>query len=248
MNEIVFKYQRFGDPTKMINRLLKNGAHFFVRRSSDCSEIIVGDTLFTFTTTRNFPRGKLFLFQMVKKDVLKWIAGRDNIDMPPEFEATRYNYDYDDSYGIIAGTDLNHAYWRIALQRGIIRQETYEKGLGGDCKALRLATLSVLGRPKTFVEYKDGERVDEHVSQATDIMLKQVFKYIRLVCFNMMHDLAVRLGDDFECWKTDCIYYRDTPENRKLVHDFFIKRSMDFKQLEDYADEPAAEKTIPDNE
>ena len=61
---------------------------------------------------------------------------------------------------------------------------------------------------------------------------KKIFKYIRLVCFNMMHDLSKKLGPDFDCWKTDCIYYRDTPENRKLVQDYFIIKNMDFKQLD----------------
>jgi hypothetical protein len=39
------------------------------------------------------------------------------------------------------------------------------------------------------------------------------------------------LKDDFESWKTDCIYYRDTPENRKIVHNYFEEREMLFKQL-----------------
>ena len=37
--------------------------------------------------------------------------------------------------------------------------------------------------------------------------------------------------DTFESWKTDCIYYRDTPENRQIVHNYFEEREMLFKQL-----------------
>jgi hypothetical protein len=39
------------------------------------------------------------------------------------------------------------------------------------------------------------------------------------------------LGEEFDCYKTDCIYYRDTEVNRKIVHDYFEEREMLFKQL-----------------
>ena len=37
---------------------------------------------------------------------------------------------------------------------------------------------------------------------------------------------------DFICYKTDCIYYLDTEENRKLVNDFFKEKDLLMKQLE----------------
>jgi hypothetical protein len=46
-----------------------------------------------------------------------------------------------------------------------------------------------------------------------------------------MYLLSVELGEDFESWNTDCIYYRDTPQNRKLVHEFFDMHNMLYKQL-----------------
>jgi hypothetical protein len=46
-----------------------------------------------------------------------------------------------------------------------------------------------------------------------------------------MYELSVILKDDFFCWKTDCIYYRDTPKNRQIVQDFFDNRKMSWKQL-----------------
>jgi hypothetical protein len=39
------------------------------------------------------------------------------------------------------------------------------------------------------------------------------------------------LGDDFIAYKTDCIYYVDTKENRELVNQYFDKNSLTYKQL-----------------
>lgn len=232
----IIKRQKFGKPDKMISRLMNNKIPHSIRLGSECTEIIIGSICFTFTSTANFPRKKLFLFNSVKRDVLKYLEKHGDICLPPEYEVTKYNLDYDDSYGSLAGTDLNHAYWRIAFVKGLISQRTYEYGLDPDCKALRLATLSVLGREKTFKKWDevDGEFkvVKQVIIQPLNETHKKVFKYIRLICYCMMNDLAQKLGKDFDCWKTDCIYYRDSPENRKLVHDYFSKKQMDFKQLD----------------
>ena len=48
-----------------------------------------------------------------------------------------------------------------------------------------------------------------------------------------MYECSVLLGDDFDCWKTDCIYYRDTPENVEKVTAYFTSKDMLFKQLVD---------------
>jgi len=242
----LIKRQKFGSPDKMIVRLRKGKIAHSIRLGSECTEIIIGNTCFVFTTTRNFPRRKLFLFNSVKRDVKKFLEKINDIILPPERPSSEFNIDYDDSYGKITGTDLNHAYWRIAFVKGLISAKTYEHGLDPECKALRLATISVLGREKSFKKferetYEDGTTelvmTDEIIVQQADEIQKKIFKYIRLTCFNMMYDLSVKLGDDFDCWKTDCIYYRDTPENRKLVQDYFFRKNMDYKQLDYFENE-----------
>lgn len=50
-----------------------------------------------------------------------------------------------------------------------------------------------------------------------------------------MGELAIILGNDFEAYRTDCIYYRDTPQNRKKVYDYLDERGFEYKQLV-YAD------------
>ena len=47
----------------------------------------------------------------------------------------------------------------------------------------------------------------------------------------MMYELSELLKDDFESWKTDCIYYRDTEENRQKCYDYLDKHNFEYKQL-----------------
>ena len=46
-----------------------------------------------------------------------------------------------------------------------------------------------------------------------------------------MKEASDLVGDDFFAWKTDCIYYRDTKENVKLIQDYFDKYNLTYKQL-----------------
>jgi hypothetical protein len=98
-------------------------------------------------------------------------------------------------------------------------------------KAIRLASLSVLGRGKKFDRYVDGEFKETVVVKLSDQTLQKIYVDIRLSCYYMMYELSQILKNDFESWKTDCIYYRDTPENRTIVHNYFEEREMLFKQL-----------------
>jgi hypothetical protein len=131
----------------------------------------------------------------------------------------------------MCGTDLNHAYWRIAYLYGMINEKTYISGLDTECKALRLATLSVLGREKKFDSYENGEIKQSYVYQKENVDLKNVFKFIRLTCFSFMKEASDLLGDDFFAWKTDCIYYRENLKNIKMVQDYFDQFNLTYKQL-----------------
>jgi hypothetical protein len=43
--------------------------------------------------------------------------------------------------------------------------------------------------------------------------------------------MASMLGEDFICYKTDCIYYKDTPKNREIVQVYLDSVDMEWKQL-----------------
>ena len=64
-----------------------------------------------------------------------------------------------------------------------------------------------------------------------DPILHKIYSNIRYTCYAHMMKLAELLGDDFICYKTDCLYYKDTKENRKMVQDFLDSEAMEWKQL-----------------
>ena len=199
---------------------------------SECNELLFDGRHRVYRTeNNNFPRKFIFLFNSVQRDARKFLLKNPIIDVSPKVDVTKYNYQYDHSEGIITGTDLDHAFWRIAYIKNYISKRTYNFGLNNEAKALRLATLSVLGREKVFDKYVNGELVERVVVKKLDPHLQSVYKDIRFSCYYMMYELSLLLGDDFDCWRTDCIYYRDTIANRKIVHDYFDEREMLYKQL-----------------
>lgn len=215
------------------NRLVGGKHDFLIRKGSEVNQIIFGENHYLFATeNKNFPKSKLYLFKMVNDDVKKFIDSNPFIDLPPQKKIKDYNYDYDDELGTITGTDLDHAYWRIAYVKGYISKNTYEHGIKDEkSKTIRLATLGVLGTEQKFDRYIDGEYVETIVHRKENKAMKMVYKDIRLTCFFMMYELSMQLGEDFESWNTDCIYYRDSVENRKIVHEFFDMHNMLYKQL-----------------
>jgi hypothetical protein len=136
-----------------------------------------------------------------------------------------------DLFDKVAGTDLNHAYWRIAYNLGIITEITYLKGLRDEFKSVRLAALSTLGADKKYRVIRDGKITFDVKTIEGDQELQQVYKLIRYTCYRYMNQVKKLLGQDFLCYKTDAIYYIDTKYNRKIVNDFFNNKDLLIKQL-----------------
>ena len=229
------KLKRIYSKTKVdtfFNKLVKGKGNFLIRFGSECNELIFDNAHNVFATVnKNFDIKLLCLFSMVQNDVNNFLDINPYIDIPPKVNTAEYNYSYNDEIGTLTATDLDHAFWRIAYVKGYITKNTYQKGLPSTGKAIRLASLSVLGRGKKFDKYVNGEFVKKIVVKETDATLQKVYVDIRYSCYYMMYELSELLKDDFESWKTDCIYYRDTPENRQIVHNYFEEREMLFKQL-----------------
>jgi len=114
---------------------------------------------------------------------------------------------------------------------GIIRNETYIKGLDDDFKTVRLSALSTLGKGKDYYVIKDGKITNEVVKIGVDEAMDTLYKVIRYTCYEYMNVIKEMLKEDFVCYRTDCVYYVDTKENRKLVRDYFKNMKMSFKQL-----------------
>ncbi len=218
--------------TNMYSNLVEGKGSFLIRRGSECNELIFDGLHNVYATeSKNFPSNKIFLFNLVNRDVKKFLKTNPFIELPPKKEVTFYSYTYDLEEGRTTGTDLDHAYWRIAYAKGYISKKTYDYGLDDMAKPLRLATLSVLGREKVFEKWENGEYIESITLKPKDEQLRMVYADIRYSCFYMMFELSKILGRDFFCWKTDCIYYRDSEKNRKIVQDYFTEREMLWKQL-----------------
>lgn len=213
-----------------IDELKKHKIPFSIREGSDAIELYVEDMHYVFASNESFPRNKIYLFNSVKLQCKKWLKNNE-LKMPKKAKMRVYNYDYDADIGYLTATDLNHAYWRIAYLNKFISQKTYMAGLKPNCKQLRLATLSILGRQKIFSEYENGEKVRDVVYQEKDDELKNIFVFIMQTCWNNGKELRKLLGNEFYSWNVDCIYYRDTEANRKIVHDYFDSKNLTYKQL-----------------
>ena len=210
---------------KKIAKLKGNG---FIKKGTFTNEIVWGKHSYIFSVLDKnkqdaFKKG-MFLFGLVRRDAKAYLKKKP-IHLPKKFAQIEYTTSFNpDLFGKVTGTDLNHAYWRIAHNLGIISDETYMKGLDDRFKSVRLAALSTLGADKKYYIIKNGEITNEQ--------LQKIYKLIRYTCYKYMNEVKKRLGTDFLCYKTDAIYYMDTKENRKIVREFFKSKNLLMKQLE----------------
>lgn len=221
-----------GKIENFLDRLIRGKGSFVVRKGTEVNELIFDKKLTIFSCGRkNFPPDMIYMFKIVRDDVKRYLIDNPEVVLPPLVDVGKYNYNYEHDKGKITGTDLNHAFWRIAYVKGYISEKTYERGLIEKAKALRLATLSTLGTERVYDIYENGVLIKQEIKRKKDEVLLDVYKDIRYSCYYMMYELSEILGSDFDSYKTDCIYYRDTPENRAIVHNYFDSKQMFYKQL-----------------
>jgi len=222
------------DERNLLTRLKDMGEDAYIKKGTFSTEIIWARKSFVFPSMKKgdyqkFKAG-LFLFNKVRKEAKSFLKKNPNIKLPKE-ERSIYFTEMPHLSVKVCGTDLNHAYWRIAFNLGIISENTYKQGLPKSYKTLRLASLSTLGAGRTFQVIRDGKITTQKETFGGDEELKKVYKLIRFTCFKYMNKLRKMLGEDFLAYKTDCIYYIDTPENREKVRDYFTQNDLTFKQL-----------------
>jgi hypothetical protein len=192
---------------------------FKVRKSPNIIEIITstGQKIYQNRNER-FKEG-LYLFNMVRRDVDSYINANGEItpyeELPVNYANTKFDYSKK-----IVGVDINNAYWTVAYLKGYITKKTYEKGLEqkDGMKSIRLSCLSTLGKSKLYSVYQEGEYIGEEQVK-TDQNLQDIYKDIRYSTYGVMYEISEVLGKDFCCWRTDCIFFYDTPQNKKLVID-----------------------------
>jgi hypothetical protein len=100
---------------------------------------------------------------------------------------------------------------------------------------MRLAALANLSSSKEYKIVVDGEITDKSIILKFEPKFQRLYNNIRYECFEHMNNLAQMLGDDFVCYRTDCIYYKDTKKNRNLVYTYLDSVAINYKQLVDIA-------------
>lgn len=236
MRQKVVKYTPSNAGDFLLKRMEMEKADGLIKKGVFTDEIVWGAYSYiipklTKKKQASFKKG-MFLFGMVKKDVKKYLD-KKVIRLPKRYGQIEFNDDLEfDEDERITGTDLNHAYWRIAYNLGIITGRTYERGLPDKFKEVRLAALSTLGGRKKYNKIVDGVITGDVFVIEGDEDYRKVYTLIRYTCYRYMTQVKRMLGKDFICYKTDCIYYIDTEQNRKLVNDFFEEKDLLMKQLE----------------
>jgi hypothetical protein len=232
----VIRTQEFKPKSKeelLLGIIKANGGSGYYRKGNFSTELVWDKKSYIFPSQnqyKSYTKG-MFLFGMVRRDAKLFIKSGKKIRLPKKYPTNEYNEEFDKFGFKMTGTDLNHAYWRIAYNLGIIAKSTYEKGLDDDFKVVRLAALSTLGKGKEYFVIKDGKVTNEVVKIGFDEQMDKLYKAIRYTCYKYMQVVKKLLKDDFICYRTDCVYYVDTDENRKLVRDYFKNEKMSMKQL-----------------
>lgn len=215
----------------ILDRLsIANGKGFY-RKGSYSTEIIWADRKFVFPSNKKSGSFKdLWIFRNVINDVKEYCLNH-RVKELPKLPVNYWNPKIEKAKGRIAATDLNHAYWRIAYLNEFISSKTYEKGLLIKDKALRLASLANLSSNKQYFLIERGQVTKKSVTLRFEPALQKVYNNIRYQCFGHMMTMADLLGDDFICYKTDCIYYKQTKKNVELVCTYLDTIGLDYKQL-----------------
>ncbi|MGH2642336.1 MAG: hypothetical protein ACRDE2_00180 [Chitinophagaceae bacterium] len=221
-SEIFYKN---GNPTNLINSLQNSGSIFYLCPGSICYRIIFDNKLFIYNLkTDDFPPQSAFLFSAVKKDVINYIE-HNNINVfnkyPCIFETDKTLPDSE-----YCGTDINRAYWTIARNSGLIRQETFEKGLS--FKQTSLAALSSMGRSKTFTKFRGKERLGCWETEINGKLIEG-YEFIRNTCFSYMNEIKEAIPGQFIKWKTDEVMYSYSDWAVNKVHEILTSKNLTFK-------------------
>jgi len=204
------------------------GKSFKVRESVNYCEIITSTNDKIYHNKNERFGGGLYLFRMVNNDVNKYLEENGDVVPYNELPVNFSNIDFDYNKKII-GIDINNAYWSVAHLKGYISDKTYKKGIAKDnLKQIRLSSLSSLGKSKTYKVFKEGVYSHEEEFRG-DLSLQNVYLDIRYSTYGVMLEIARELKDDFCCWKTDCIFFHDTDDNRNIATEIIESYGLEWK-------------------
>jgi hypothetical protein len=213
-----------------LKRIINTKQDAYMRKGSFSTDIIWQGRRFVFPNPKKNITNNMWIFKSVIKDVKDYILVH-RIKEKPKLPVNHWNPKNKNFDGKITATDLDHAYWRVAFLYEYISMKTYLKGLEVKDKSLRLAALANLSSMKEYLIIKNGVITDETIILKYDPILHKVYNNIRFTCYEHMMNIAELLKDNFICYKTDCVYYKDTKANRTLVQEYLDSVAMEWKQL-----------------
>lgn len=214
----------------ILQRLGQTKGDGYYREGSFSDEIIWEGRRFLFPTTNKKMREGMWVFRSVSNDVKSYLK-ENKVKALPQLPVNFWNDKLNKYRGKITATDVDHAYWRIAYLSGYIKERTYKNGLNLKDKSLRLAALANLSSAKEYNVIKNGIVTDKVVTLKYDAEHQKIYNNIRYTCYAHMKNMANLLGNDFICYKTDCIYYKDKVKNREIVQTYLDTVGLDWKQL-----------------
>lgn len=213
-------------------QMLKNQhGKAYYRQGSYSDEIIWQNRRFIFTSAKKSIANNMWVFRAVMRDVKNFL-NVSRISEKPILPVNYWNPKLKPNWrGKVTATDIDHAYWRIAFLMGALTPKLYEKGLLVKDKSIRLAALANLSSNKQYQVVVNGEVTSKTVTLTYDPIMHKVYNNIRYTCYEHMMNLAELLGNEFICYKTDCIYYKDKKKNRELVQVYLDSVDLYWKQL-----------------
>ena len=214
----------------ILDRLMQVKGTAYYREGSFSDEIIWEGRKFLFPTAKKKLREGMWVFRSVNNDIKEHLKS-NKVKAVERLPVNFWNDKLHRYRGRVTATDVDHAYWRIAFNLGYIKERTYTNGLKLKDKAIRLAALANLSSQKEYIVIKDGILTNKTVILKYNPEHQKVYNNIRYTCYAHMMTMADLLGDEFICYKTDCIYYKDKPQNRELVQTYLDSVGLDWKQL-----------------
>lgn len=197
-----------------------NGIPFVMEYTSRTYKIKseLGDMVFS--TEEIGKRGMNFIQQ-----VRHYVNKNDIASVIPNIDYTvlglkRFIYTDKAKQGIHKGIiefDLDKAYWKSALNIGVIDEAMYLKGIEKRLtKVELLASLGSLAKMK-FRRVFDGKKYKRSVIIDDSSETRHIWDAISFEVDKCMLECAERLGQDFFFYWTDAIFFYDRPMNRELV-------------------------------
>jgi hypothetical protein len=229
-NQHGFTVLRHEQKKILLDKLKRRKANGYFRAGSFSDEVIWQDRKFLFPSPKKKVSAGIWVFRSVMHDVRIYIENK-KIRAKERLPVNLWNPKLANFRGKITATDVDHAYWRIAYIMGVISDKTYQKGLLIKDKSIRLAALANLSSAKEYNVIKDGIVTNKTVVLKYDPILQKVYNNIRFTCYEHMTIMANMLGEDFICYKTDCIYYKDKASNREMIQMYLDSVGLEWKQL-----------------